>query len=107
MHVIVNTRESAHIALAPSTTSLHHQLRGDVYEIVIGGWGNTRSVIRKGQQGGCSSLGGKSLTQSAPDDYIVSQYPCLKGTVKVKIKCVKCMFLIYIIDSICFIWWKI
>jgi hypothetical protein len=43
---IVQASNDAHIGLFSST-----QTTDEVYEIVIGGWGNTRSVIRKQSSG--------------------------------------------------------
>jgi len=53
-HFKVKTKNDAHILLAPSPDS-----NGN--EIVIGGWGNQRSVVRRGKQGRSIS----SMTQTS------------------------------------------
>ena len=40
-----------HLALAPHDEHEDGTNRQDVYEVVIGGWGNQESAIRKGNQG--------------------------------------------------------
>ena len=40
-----------HLALAPDEKYEEGVNEDDVYEFVIGGWGNQKSVIRRGNQG--------------------------------------------------------
>ena len=40
-----------HLALAPDDEHEEGTNRPDVYEVVLGGWGNSASAIRKGNQG--------------------------------------------------------
>ena len=40
-----------HLALAPDDEHEEGTNRPDVYEVVLGGWGNSESAIRRGNQG--------------------------------------------------------
>ena len=40
-----------HLALAPDDLHEEGTNRPDVYEVVLGGWGNQESAIRRGNQG--------------------------------------------------------
>ena len=40
-----------HLALAPDEKYEPGVNKEDVYEVVVGGWANTKSVIRRGNQG--------------------------------------------------------
>ena len=40
-----------HLALAPDDEHEEGTNRQDVYEVVLGGWGNSASAIRRGNQG--------------------------------------------------------
>ena len=40
-----------HLALAPDDLHAEGTNRPDVYEVVLGGWGNQESAIRRGNQG--------------------------------------------------------
>ena len=48
---LVKSAHDVHLALAPDEKYEDGVNEDDVYEFVIGGWGNQKSVIRRGNQG--------------------------------------------------------
>ena len=71
----MDSSEGAHISFAPSSNPTQPQM----YEIVIGGWNNTRSIIRKRLQDGSV----RPLTLSDPEDPFVNKYPSVNGSLPV------------------------
>ena len=47
----VRASHDIHLALAPDDLHEEGTNRPDVYEVVLGGWGNQESAIRRGNQG--------------------------------------------------------
>ena len=47
----VKSSDNVHLAIAPDEKYEDGVNEDDVYEFVIGGWGNQKSVIRRGNQG--------------------------------------------------------
>jgi hypothetical protein len=71
-YINVQAKNDAHVLLSADA----HGAQGSPYEIVLGGWGNSKSVLRRGKQGTeLAAHSGSVLSRTEYRGFLVTQTP--------------------------------